>query len=149
MALPELVGWDATRDALHQATQVIGAIRVAMVEPLSNDLQYSVKIIANGISSDKLKNGGELVLDFATGILGYKQDYQLLFAIDISSYNQTSLMTAVLDQLKQVGINVEPSWNKIKATSPFQVDKAISADYAQVLNNVFVAMELFRARLSG
>lgn len=149
MALPTLSDWKSTRDALHQASQVVGAIRVAIVEPLPNALQYSVKIIPNGISSGVLPDGGELKLDFASFNLSYEKDGKTLFHFDASGFNQVTLMTAVLEQFKQQSISVEPSWSKIVVTSPFQVDKAIGADYAQVLNTVFEAMAKFRAHLGG
>ena len=73
MSLPELKNWEATRDALHQVALVLGAIRVACIDPMSNDLHFSVDLAADGLTASGLKTGGELHFRFSDLTLAYTQ----------------------------------------------------------------------------
>ena len=149
MALPALINWEETRSALHQVTQVVGAIRVASSDALANDLQYSVSVTDRGVSTTPLNVGGELMFDFGTFQLRFANARGDDFMIDARGYNQKSLMQAVLDEFSERDIQLEPSMKHITNESPFAVDMSIAQDYVKVLDIVYTALARFRAKLSG
>jgi len=149
MGLPALKDWTATRDALHQVSLVVGAIRVASSDALPNDLQFSVAVIEGGISTTELNVGGELTFDFSSFTLTYHQDDGDGFTIDATDYNQKSLMQTVLDEFGKLNISLEPSMKHITHDEPFTINKSLTQDYATVIDEVYTALARFRAKLSG
>lgn len=149
MTLPALDNWESTRDALHQITLVIGAIRVASSDDLPNDLQYSVEVIKGGVSTTELNIGGELVFDFASLEVVYIRESARAFVIDVTQHNQTSLMQVILDEFSKLNLSLSPSMKHITHGDSFVVDKGLAKDYATVTNKVFTALARFRAKLSG
>ena len=148
MTLPALSNWETSRDALHQVSLVVGAIRVASSEALPNDLQFSLAVTDHGISTSELKIGGELKFDFASFSLTY-QGTTDSFTLDATGYNQKSLMQALLDKFAKLGIHIEPSMKHITHGTPFDVDKSLTRDYAKVCDTIYTALARFRAKLSG
>ena len=84
MSLPSLANWDATRDALHEIALVIGAIRVACTDPLSNDLHFSLDVTADGISTTRMRCGGELHFDFKLLQLKFVRGDCVVFRLDVA-----------------------------------------------------------------
>ncbi len=67
MGLPALTDWDATRRALHQAAQVVGAVRQTLCEPLPNNAHLGLFVSKKGLTTGRLGffNGPiQLDLDF-------------------------------------------------------------------------------------
>lgn len=149
MVLSSLDNWQATRDALHQVSQIVGAVRVASSDALANDIQYSVAVVDGGVSTTELNIGGELKFDFASFSLTYMRDNGDGFSIDATGYNQTSLMQAILDEFATLNINIEPPMKQIVHNSPFVVDKALAQDYAVVIDTIYTTLARFRAKLGG
>lgn len=149
MTLPALENWRATRSALHQVAQVVGAIRVASSVTMENDLQYSISYSNGGFSTNELQVGGELKFDLESFSLSYVDSTQGEFQIDASEHSQQSLMDAVLEQFKAIDIDLEPSMKHITHNVPLSADMSIVKDYAHVLDAVYTALARFRARLSG
>jgi len=149
MTLPALSNWETTRDALHQVSLIVGAIRVASSDALPNDLQFSVDVTDCGISTSELNIGGELRFDFSSFSLTYHRATGDGFTIDATSYNQKSLMQAVLDEFSILGIHIEPSMKHVTHETPFSVELSLSQDYAIVSDAMYTALARFRAKLSG
>lgn len=156
MSLPALSNWEKTRRSLHQAATALGAIRVASIDPLPNDLQFSMSITPRGLSTGQLRFGGELLLDYPTATVTYLNtansrfdNGESLFKIALDGLNQVSLMDALVEGLKSAGHVVDASRKRITETAPFELDLSLAADYAQVIDRVFTAVSRFRGRLSG
>ena len=149
MVLPTLADWETTRDALHQVSKIVGAIRVASSDALANDMQYSVAVTGNGVSTTELQIGGELRFDFTSFSLNYERQAGDGFTIDAAGHNQQSLMQAVLKRFAELHITLEPSMKHITHDSPFIVERSLAQDYTKVLGTVYTALARFRAKLGG
>ena len=149
MPLPSLQNWETTRDALHQATLVVGAIRVASSDAMMNDLQFSLEVIEGGVSSTELNGGGVLKLDFATFTLIYEKDGRVIFKLDASGLTQKSLMDEVLRKLSANGVTLQPSLKHITHDEPFNLDMQLAKAYAKTVDAIFTALARFRAKLAG
>ena len=149
MPFAALEGWEPTRDALHLASKVVGAIRVAGIDPLPNELQYSVLPVPGGISTGPLRVGGELGLDFHSGRVTFREEGQERFALFLDGQDQTSLFEATLAELEKLDKTIEPSRKKIVSTEPLHFDPTTGEGYAAALDRIWNAMARFRARLSG
>ena len=149
MTLATLENWENTRDALHQIALVVGAIRVACSDPLPNDLHFSVELSAAGISSARMRCGGELTFDFRSLQLAFERGGRVVFALDASGHSQVSLMRRLLALFDDCGYSIAPSMKYIAHESTFSIDPQLSIDYLRVLDAVYTALARFRARLSG
>ena len=149
MALPALIEWEGTRDALHQIALVMGAIRVACADPLPNDLHFSLDASAGGLSTGALKCGGALHFDFEMLRLAYAIGDNKVFSLDIEGQSQISLTRRLLAAIGEVGCRSQPSMKCIKSDKPFAVDRAQATAYAATLRAVFTTLSKFRAKLSG
>jgi hypothetical protein len=135
MPLPPLPNWETTRDNLQRAAQLLNAVRVQSVEKMPNHLHHSLHITPRGLSTGILSNGAEIALDFVGANVN---------GVPLNGNNLKSLSGQVLDKH-----HLEVSMDKLQDETPFTVDTALSADYAQVLYSVFTALARFRARLYG
>lgn len=149
MALPSLHQWDATRDALHQAAQVIGALRVAAHTPLPNDLHVSLHVTARGLRTGPLAIGGEFTLDFPTSAVIYSAHAEVIFSVQIAGHTQISLMDAILKALRDVDQVLVPRRQKIVGDRPLMPDLGLARDYAQVMDRIYTALARVKARLAG
>ena len=64
MKLPPLTNWETTRDGLHRAAQVIGALKKTIVQPQLNALHLSLFVTSEGLTTEPLPQGGRLALNF-------------------------------------------------------------------------------------
>lgn len=150
MTFPPLVpGWEPTRDSLHSATRVLGAIRIAAIEPLPNELHYSVIPTSRGCSTGELDVGGELVLDFARGAISCVEGENERFSVALAGHHQRSLFEAVLSELTGVSKSIDASDEKITSEELFTFDPKVADDAGAVFAQVWNALARFRARLSG
>jgi Family of unknown function (DUF5996) len=149
MKLSSLVGWEATRDGLHRASQVLGAARVAGVSALPNDLQYSLEVIGEGVSTGALDNGVELRLDYGDGLVRVLDGQRSLATVSLAGQSQVSLLDVLLEQLTAAGKPLEPSRKKILHEEPLVVDRAVAGRYAGVQHRLADALRSFREGLSG
>ena len=92
MPLPTLTGWSSTRDALHRAARVLGALRVASVDAQPNELHRSLSLIPGGVSTGRLGAGATLSLDFATAEVRCTEKHRSRFAVPLIGQSQTSLL---------------------------------------------------------
>ena len=149
MRLPALDNWDTTRDTLHQVALVLGAVRVGAVDPLPNDLHFSLDMTARGPTTSELRVGGELQFRIADMEVVYAHDGVDGFALDIAGHTQKSLLQAVTAGFDARGIAVEPALKHITFDIPLDFDHTLASDYLRVLDVAHTALARFRARLSG
>jgi hypothetical protein len=149
MTLPPLTDWEDTRRALHQAAQVVGAIRKTNAEPLPNYLHYALEVIPNGLTTGKLPDGGEMVLDIKQAAIVYTSTSGDVLTIPTNGKTQVSLMDAVLDAMERAGNPVQPDRAKIGGTDTLNADVKTASDYQGTLYSIYTAIARFKARLFG
>jgi hypothetical protein len=74
MKLPALTNWEATAHSLHQAAQLLGGMRMLFIDSLPNYLERAMAIKPEGLSTDPLPFGGEVILDFRQAAMVYKPE---------------------------------------------------------------------------
>lgn len=140
MSLPELANWELTRTSLHRAAKLLNATRLRYQQPLPNHLHHSLGIETRGLTTGVLAKGEgmgstELLLDFKTA------------SVNGTPLNGYSLQTLAVEVLTKEGLDVPMT--ELSDETPFEVNPALAADYAQVLYGVFSAVARFRARVAG
>ncbi len=149
MSLPALINWDNTRLALHQAAQVVGAIRKIGVPPQPNYAHLGLFVTPTGLSSRPLHDGGGIDLNFAEGAVIYTCPANSVSAIPIIGQTQTTLTDAVLKAMHDAGHPANPDRSSISATDELKSDQVLGAEYAIALYRIYTALARFGARLSG
>lgn len=150
MPLPALQNWDATRQSLHLAAQVVGGIKKVSVLPLPNYAHLGLYVYKDGLTSGRLSDGGELELNFAQSIIIYTCPKGEVSTVSMQGHTQTSLTDAVLKAMTDAGHsanNVDRA--QIVDQTALSVDAKTSAEYQQALYSIYSAIARFRARLIG
>jgi hypothetical protein len=149
MALPALSNWDTTRIALHQAAQVVGAVRAAMAAPEPNWAHVGLRVLPEGLTTGVLPAIGELVLDFRTLTILYKPTNQDQVGFALAQHSQLSLADAVENTLIELGHPTTLKRDKITGDTVFDMDADAAADYARVLFLLYEILRSFRESLPG
>jgi hypothetical protein len=149
MPLPALSNWDTTRTALHQAAQVVGAVRAAMAAPEPNWAHLGLRVLPEGLTTGVLPAIGELVLDFRTLTILYKPTNQHQVGFALAQHSQISLADAVENTLNAMGHSNALKRDKITGDTVFDVDADTAADYARVLFLLHEILQSFRESLPG
>jgi hypothetical protein len=149
MSLPALSNWDSTRPGLHQAAQILGAIRKTVAQPLPNYAHLGLYVTPEGVTTGSLPFGGELSLEFAGRSVVYTPVDGDAHYTSLSSHSQSSLTDAVLGVLKDMGNNIALDHSKLSGMQPLDVQMDVAADYAEALYSVHSAIARFRSRLLG
>ena len=149
MAIPAVANWEKTRNGLHQIVSVVGAIRVACSDPLPNDLHFSLDVSGNGVSTTRMRCGGELRFDFDELRLSFVRGNCTVFRLDIAGHSQISLLRRLLAIFGDCGYGIQPSMKHITGEAEFEIDRALAAAYSSTLNAVYTALARFRGKLSG
>lgn len=151
MTLPPLKNWEATRDSLHQAAQVLSVIKKACIAPQPNALHLSMRIVPEGLSTGALSIG-TFTLNYGTGAIDYYSfpDSQPSH-VPLSHHNPRLLPMQLMQEVAKARpdqtLRVLPKASDL--TTPFMIDPQIGAEYASVQYTVFTALARFRARVTG
>jgi hypothetical protein len=145
MAFPKLTNWATTRTALHQAAQVVGAVRAAVAAPEPNWAHLGLRVVPEGLTTGALTIG-ELILDFRALTILYNPTNQDRVGFPLTQHSQKSLADAVENALTRLGHPTALKRDKITGDAVFDMDTEIAADYARVL---FLLHEVFRAFREG
>jgi hypothetical protein len=152
MPLPALANWDPTRTALHQAAQVVGAIRKVDAAPLPNYLQLALEVVPQGVTSGPLAPsiGGELVLNFAERAIVYTSPDRLTIdTVPLEGLTQVTLLDAVLMVMEKSGHPVQVDRSKITGQEALQVHPDAAHEYNEALFKIYLGFARFKARLFG
>ena len=149
MSLPPLANWEATRVALHEIALVIGAIRVASSDPLPNDLHFSLDVTADGISTTKMRCGGELRFDLMSMHLKFVRGDYVVFGLEVGGLSQLTLMRRLLACFGDCAYGIRPSMKHITSESEFAIDCSAVESYALALNAAYTDLARIRAKLRG
>ncbi len=150
MSLPALQNWDATRQALHLAAQVVGGIKKVSVQPLPNYAHLGLYIVKDGLTTGRLADGGELRLNLSQSSIVYTCPEGDVSTVALQGHTQASLTGAVLKAMNDAGhpaTHVDTT--HIADQSPLFVDAPTAANYQQALYSIYTAISRFRARLIG
>ena len=167
---PKLLGWEQSAPSLHQAAQLLGAIRMLVLEPVPNYLELALRIEPSGLSTDMLPSGGSVLLDFEQAALVVQSPSSTATTIPLNAHNQASLLESLLSTLHDQGqplAQKDGSFSKsfvaalhakhhsldgslsLTSDQPLNVDPKVSAEYIAALYRVFSATARWRARLAG
>src|SRR5919199_3220967 len=172
--LAPLSQWEATAHSLHKAAQIPGAIRLLVLDPVPNYLEWSLVIRSEGLSTGPLPFGGEVLLDFAQCAMLYRPATGEPSAVSLLGQSQASVLEALLATMESQGQTLAaPANGRMSRTdallaalearghvftprradladeAPLEIDPRLSADYSRVLYQIFTATARFRARLTG
>ena len=174
MPLPILDNWDTTAHSLHRAAHLLGTLRLLRLEHVPNFLELALKVRPEGLSSDTLPGGSEVILDFRQAAMVVRSGSDDARILALTGQSPATLFEALLGALPttelaallsdtKTGSLVEQLFNVIQTRTyaappnrddltdpqPFEVDRQTSTAYAAVLDQVFTGAARFRARLSG
>ena len=149
MALPSLSNWETARDALHQIALVLGAFRVACVDPQPNDLHFSLDLTEAGFSTSTMRCGGVLEYDLNSLQMSFSRCGASVFTLDAMGSSQVSLARALIAIFQDSGYSISPSMKRITHDSALDIDADLSRNYLHALKRVYTALARFRARLGG
>jgi hypothetical protein len=174
MSLPSLANWGTTAHNLHKAARVLGVLRMVRLPHVPNYLEMALKIRPEGLSTDVLPGGSEVLLDFRRASLSVFAQGVQIASIPLAGQNQTWLLKALLSTLKSgelagilkdvdegalidrflsaasaAGHDLSSPENQISGSEPFDIDQRLSQDYGQALYRIFTGVARFRAHLNG
>jgi hypothetical protein len=152
MSLPRLEGWQdhPTRDALHQAMQVLRSARKAGVARQPNYLHLATLPERRGASSGPLSLGGSLHLDYARAALTWHVDGVEHFSVDLAGRSQRTLFETVFAQLRDLGHDhFAPDMAKVTRDEPLEVERGPAEAYAEAQWRMFEALARMKAHLLG
>lgn len=168
--LPSLTNWDDTAHSLHHAAESLGGLRQLIHEHVSNWLELGLKVVPDGLSTDKLAAGGEVVLNFRRVSIIYTPADEAAIVIPLIGKTQASLTQALLEHIRPAdlkdALKDAPRGNLVQGlvdalaadghkgknffgSEPFKVEVQQASDYADVLYALFTGMARFKARLVG
>lgn len=149
MSLPSLESWEASFPSLHQAAQIVGSIKKVSVEPLPNYAHLGLYVTSEGLTSGRLKDGGEISLNLLESSIVYICPGADRYVIALHGHTQASLRDAVLDSMKEAGHEAHPKLDEIAGQSPLAVDADTASAYQRALYAVYSGIARFRGRLLG
>ncbi len=149
MTLPALSNWDSTKTALHQAAQVIGGVRKVVVQPQPNYAHLGLFVDRKGVTTGKLPDGSELVLDFTQQAILYNRPGANSLSIALNGQTQVELVDTLIKALKDAGSRAELDRSKLAATDKLDPNPAVASEYTAALNSIYTAIARFRGRLFG
>ena len=149
MSLPELINWNDTRQALHQALTALLLVRINALDPLPNALRHSMIPTPDGVTTGKLKFGGTLSLNYARQTLQYSEDDKAGFMLQLKGHSQRSLAEAVLEELREFGHSIKADLSMAESTTAFSIDPQKALEYAQVQWRMSQMLARLKARFVG
>lgn len=149
MRLPYLFDWTSTRVGLHQAAQVIGAVRAAVATPEPNWTHVALRVVPEGLTTGALPEFGEMMLDFNTQAIVFSPFNHDPVGFALALHTQQSLAQAVVAGLQSLGFPLELDHSKLKGDTFFDLDPRTVTDYGRILSILSVVFGNFRARLPG
>ncbi len=168
--LPSLSHWDDTAHSLHRAAEPLGDLRQLIREHTGSWLELALKIEPDGLSTEKLAAGGEVVLNFRRAAMIYRPASGAESVIPLAGHTQASLMQALLERIAPADLQsklvsasndnlpqaladalaAEGHRGRTFSDAPLlTIDAQQASDYAAALHTIFIGVARFRARLNG
>ena len=149
MQLPFLFEWTSTRQSLHQAAQVVGAVRAAIAEPEPNWTHLGLRVVPNGLTTGKLPDFGTLTLDFVIQSILFDPPDRDPVGFSLARHTQITLAKAVAQGLEDLGYPVALNYDKLTGEGSFDINPVPATDYAKILVAMDSILGDFRTSLPG
>lgn len=149
MYLPVLANWTPTRTSLHQATQVIGAIRASVASPQPNFVHLGLTVVPEGLTTGTLPTLGELILDFHSLVVLYKPLDQEPVGFSLVQHSQRSLTDAINNALTAMGHPINLERSRLGDEAIFDINPPVAAGYARALALFAAMFERLHSSLPG
>ena len=152
MSLPTLERWQdhPTRDALHQAMQVLRSARKLGVSRQPNWLHLAALPERRGAHTGELSLGGALHLDYARGAIAWRVGGVEQFAIRLADHTQRTLFETVFDRLRGLGHEqLVPDAAKVTRDERLVIDRAAAEGYAEAQWRMVQAIARMKAGMLG
>lgn len=150
MALPELPrDWTATRQALHQAAQIVGAVRAAVAPPQPNYLHLGLQVIPGRLTTGPLGAVGEWQLDLTSQTLRWYQAFKTPIALPVRGMTQRALANTVRELAAHAGYHLALDETRLSGDTPLEPDAAAAVAYGDALTALHTILEQVRASLPG
>jgi len=146
-SFPPLDQWEANRDALHRASQVLASFQKAFSPALPNALHLALLPYQTGLRTRPL-TFGEMSLDFAAGevhcMVGAGEA-----RFPLSAHSPRDLQAAVMEYLTGAGIDGTAAVKPSEDDAPLALDSQIGAEYAEALWGIYTSLARVRGEWMG
>lgn len=175
MTLPAIPSWEHnTGKNFHKAAYILGLIRLLYFEHVPNYLEMAMKILPEGLSTDRLPSGSEVRLNFKTGHVAYHTPQGEMVSFSLADHSQKTLVEALLLAMHdyelqnwlsggskgtlldsvyahadEIGKKLYIPQHDVSDEQPLTFDLQDAADYADVVYRIFTGVARFKARLVG
>jgi hypothetical protein len=162
--------WLATVQNLHQAAKLLGVVRILRLPHQPNYLEMGLKVAPEGVSTDVLPGGTEVILDFTQAAYVIHQSGKTVQTLALEGKTAREALTALakalyaaelsahlaheedvagfIEAAQKAGHDFEHEENKL-SDGALTFDAAVGRTYADALYRVFTGIARFRARLVG
>jgi hypothetical protein len=149
MRLPFLLEWTDTRQGLHQAAQVVGAVRAAVAAPEPNWTHLGLRVANGSLTTGELPDFGTMTLDIAAQAILFDPPDHDPVGFSLARHTQISLAEAVESGLEALGYPVALNYGKLTGEDVIDIDPVPAADYAKILAAMNEILAAFRDQLPG
>lgn len=150
MALPDLThNWPTTRHALHQAAQLLGAIRAAVAPPQINYLHLGLRVLPGRLTTGSLGAIGEWQLNLRTQTLHWYPLDREPVTLPTRGVTQRTLTDTAINVLAHAGYRLDLDRARLGGEDSLEPNPATAAAYGDALTAIFSLFERLRATLPG
>ena len=152
MSLPTLERWQGhdTREALHQAMQVLRSARKLGVAAQPNYLHLAAMPERRGATTGMLNLGGSLHLDYPRGVVAWRSAGVERFAVRLRDHSQRTLFDSVFGRLRDLGhTQLDPDTAKVTRDERLVVDRAAAEGFAEAQWRMAEAIARMKATMLG
>lgn len=146
-SLPPLTDWDATRDSLHRAAQLVAALQKAFSPTLPNALHLSLLVRPNGLITRPLRFG-HAALDFTTAEITISLRAETL-RFPLGGQSPRTLQNAILSRLADAKLTQLDAIAPVSDENPFIIAPQAATTYAEALWQIYTAIARVRAEWMG
>jgi hypothetical protein len=151
--LPDLAGWEPTRDSLNLYAKVIGAIPRALIEPHPKWWHISLKVGPDGPATDSIPRGDGSFLvrmDLRQHVIAIETDSGDHRHVDITRGTSASAVgNEVSEALKALSITANIDSSKFEDNSPREYDVQAAERYLQALTSIDAVLKQQKSRIPG
>lgn len=162
--------WLATVQNLHQAAKLLGVLRILRLPHQPNYLEMGLKVVPDGVSTDVLPGGTEVILNFEQATYVVQHAGQAVETLSLAGKSTPEALAALVKALyaaelsahlaheedvagfitaaQKAGHDFENEENKL-SDGELTFDTTLGRAYADALYRVFTGIARFRARLNG
>ena len=117
------------------------------MSPLPNALHLSLFVVEQGLSTGRLPDGSEAVLNFGAEAVHFYAPDGEENVVFLDGHNQQSLLSALAEAIPAAQARLEPE--RLSDDSAFEINTALAGDYGRALYDVQSGFMRFRSRLLG